>query len=223
MVQGFVIVASTPADVLRYAAAFFLVVVAIGLVWALIRLARTLSRVDSLVADTNKEMVPLLSRAQVTLDQVNSELGKVDEILGSVVNVTNKLDATSNVVESAVSTPVKKAAAFSAGVTQAVSSFFARHDDQGAAGSPGDERQTERPSWSSTWSASPAAGASPDAAQERESAATASGQSATPAASTTGAAASSATGEAAGASPATDPVSGDRPAGEATTGETGAP
>ncbi len=181
MVQSSIVVASAPADVLRYAAAFFLVVVAIGLVIALIRLAQTLNRVDKLVEDTDREMVPLLSRAQVTLDQVNSELGKVDEILASAVNVTNKVDATTNVVQTAVTAPAKKAAAFSAGVTQAVSSFFARHNDEGAATSSGqgpDEPSGARPSWESTWSQStsgtaaaeapvtPVAGPSTTAAEE---------------------------------------------------------
>jgi uncharacterized protein YoxC len=169
MVQSFMVVASAPADVLRYAAAFFLIVVAIGLVIALIRLAQTLNRVDKLVEDTDREMVPLLSRAQVTLDQVNSELGKVDEILGSVVNVTTKVDATTNVVQTAVTAPAKKAAAFSAGVSQAVASFFARHDDEGTAGTAGGQASTESPSWASSWSqdtggGGSAAGAAPASA-----------------------------------------------------------
>jgi uncharacterized protein YoxC len=161
MVQSYVIAASTPGTVLRYAAAFFLIVVAVGMVYALIRLAQTLRRVDKLVEDTDREMVPLLSRAQVTLDQVNSELGKVDEILGSVVNVTSKVDATTNVVQTAVTAPAKKAAAFSAGVSQAVASFFARHDDEGA-GAAGPTAGAQGPSWASTWS--PGTGAETSAA-----------------------------------------------------------
>ncbi|HJW74431.1 MAG TPA: hypothetical protein VJ787_02000 [Thermoleophilia bacterium] len=157
MVDSIVVAASTPGTVLRYAAAFFLVVVAIGLVIALIRLAQTLNRVDKLVEDTDREMVPLLSRAQVTLDQVNSELGKVDEILASAVNVTSKVDATTNAVSSVVSAPAKKAAAFSAGVSQAVSSFFARHDD-GAAGAAADPSATSPPPGGSSWSRGPDSG-----------------------------------------------------------------
>lgn len=202
MVQSYVIAASTPSTVLRYAAAFFLVVVAIGLVIALIRLAQTLNRVDKLVEDTDREMVPLLSRAQVTLDQVNSELGKVDVILASAVNVTGKVDATTNAVSSAVSAPAKKAAAFSAGVSQAVASFFARHDDEGA-GAAGSTAGAQGPSWASTWSpgagaetsgpdTTPAGGASP-AADEPAGAASASWDGSAGAPSPSGAGASDST------------------------------
>lgn len=163
MVDPLVIAASTPSTVLRYAAAFFLVVVAVGLVVALVRLAQTLKRVDGLVEDTDREMIPLLSKAQVTLDELNSELSKVDEILASAVNVTSKVDATTNAVSSVVSAPAKKAAAFSAGVTQAVSTFFARHDDDGAAAAA-DQAAPSAPSWDSTTSSDSTASTDPGTA-----------------------------------------------------------
>jgi uncharacterized protein YoxC len=229
MVQSLVVASSTPGDILRYAAAFFLVVVAIGLVFAHVRLARTLKRVDKLVEDTDREMVPLLSRSQVTLDQVNSELSKVDEILGSIVNVTSKFDATTNVVQSAVSTPAKKAAAFSAGVTQAVSSFFARHNDEGVAETTADEAATESSSWSSTWSQGAAATGSPAATGTGTWSAVADDVAPSAAAEATGApaftaATESPADEGMGASPAT-PAAGvsDAVAPEATTEETSAP
>jgi len=132
-----IIAASTPSIVLRYAAAFFLIVVAIGLIVALLRLAATLGRVDKLLADVDQEVVPLLNRVQITLDEVNGEFGKVDEIMTTVVDVTNKVDSVSRAVEAAVTLPAKKAAAFGAGVSQAVSSFFSRHGDSGESAEAG--------------------------------------------------------------------------------------
>jgi uncharacterized protein YoxC len=227
IVQTFVVVATAPDDVLRYAAAFFLIVVAVGMVYALIRLARTLRQVDKLVEDTDREMVPLLSRAQVTLDEVNSELAKVDLILGSAVNVTSKVDATTNVVQTAVSAPAKKAAAFSAGVTQAVSSFFSRHSDEGAAATTGDEAGAQRPSWSSTWSqGAPTTESWADAQAAASSAAKDIGGAAAAAAGETSAAAGdaeSAVGAGANASPVSPSAGEGGAAAEATIEETSAP
>ncbi len=130
---------STAGVVLRYAAAFFLVVVAIGLVYMLIRAGRALQSVDKLVTDIDAEVVPVINKAGTTVDEVNAELGKVNDITASVAEMTERVDSATRVVETALSTPAKKAAAFTSGVTQAVSSFFSRHgasfnDESGGAG-----------------------------------------------------------------------------------------
>jgi uncharacterized protein YoxC len=131
---------------LRYAAAFFLVVVGIGLIYACIRLGGTLHTADKLLADVDTEVVPLLKQATETLDGVNSELDKIDVVMTSVVDATEKVDQTTRAVESAIAAPAKKAAAFGAGVTQAVSSFFNRGND--AAEPASDEGAPSSASWS---------------------------------------------------------------------------
>ena len=144
---------STPSMALRYAAAFFLVVVGIGLIYALIRLGGTLGSAEKLLTDVDTEIVPLLKQATETLDGVNTELDKVDVVMSSVVDATEKVDQTTRVVESAISVPAKKAAAFGAGVSQAVSSFFNRGSDAGEpapprarrAAPPGARRQATLP------------------------------------------------------------------------------
>ena len=120
---------STPAMALRYAAAFFLVVVGIGLIYALVRLGGTLRSAEKLMTDVDTEVVPLLKQATETLDGVNTELDKVGVVMSSVVDATEKVDQTTRLVESAITVPAKKAAAFGAGVSQAVSSFFNRGAD----------------------------------------------------------------------------------------------
>ena len=52
----------------------------------------------------------------------------------SVVDATEKVDQTTRAVEAAITVPAKKAAAFGAGVSQAVSSFFSRGADSGEDG-----------------------------------------------------------------------------------------
>jgi uncharacterized protein YoxC len=121
-----IVASSTPSMVLHYAAAFFFVAVAIGLVYTLARTGKALGRVDKLLADVDREVVPLIGKAGVTMDEVNSELQKVGEITQAVVDLTEKVDSAAKAVESAISAPARKAASFGAGVTQAFSSFFNR-------------------------------------------------------------------------------------------------
>ncbi len=125
---------STPSMALRYAAAFFLVVVGIGLIYALVRLGSTLGSAEKLLTDVDTEVVPLLKQATETLDGVNTELDKIGVVMTSVVDATEKVDHTTRAVESAISVPAKKAAAFGAGVSQAVSTFFSRGADSDEAG-----------------------------------------------------------------------------------------
>lgn len=107
--------------ILQASLSFFLVLVALALAYMLIRIGGTFGRINDFLKRLDDEIIPLLSKTQVTLDEVNSQLGKVDEMLGTLVLVTNKIEATSRAMQSVVTKPVKKAAGLSAGVTEAVS------------------------------------------------------------------------------------------------------
>ena len=154
------VAASAPSMALRYAAAFFLVVVGAGLIYALLRLGGALRAADKLLGDVDGEVVPLLKQATETLDGVNSELDKVDVVMSSVVDVTEKVDQTTRAVESAISVPARKAAAFGAGVSQAVSSFFNR----GEPGEPAGDEGGDAEAGAAPGSSGPVGGASPAAA-----------------------------------------------------------
>ena len=116
----------TPSLVLRYAAAFFFVVVAIFLAYMLFKAAKALERVDKVLVNVDENGIPLMQKAGTTLDGVNANLGNVDEITRDVAGFTDKLDKMASSVEGAVTTPARKAAAFGAGVQSAVSSFMKR-------------------------------------------------------------------------------------------------
>ena len=153
---------STPSMAWRYALAFFLVVVAIGLVYLLVKAGKVLGSLKKIVTDLDTELVPLLEKIGTTVDEVNQELDKVNEITGSVVNMTQRVDNTSRAVESALSKPAKKAAAFTAGAQQAVSSFVSRFRG-GSTPSPAPEERTYRPP---IYQEPPAAGAAATEAEE---------------------------------------------------------
>lgn len=132
---------STPSIVLRYAAAFFFVLVALAAAYALIKAGKALGRVDKVLSDVDEQGIPLMQKAGGTLDGVNASLGNVDEITRDVAGITDKLDTMAGAVEGAVTTPARKAAAFSAGVQSAVSSFVKRDKPSASgAGAPPSDR-----------------------------------------------------------------------------------
>jgi uncharacterized protein YoxC len=159
-----VIVSSTASDVLSYAAAFFFVVVAIAIAYALLKTGKTLGRVDTILADVDKEALPLLQKAGVTLDEVNANLSNVDSITEDVAGITDKLDAMANAVEGAVSTPARKAAAFGAGVQSAFSSFMSRGGDGRQGEAAADAAETAAAAAFETAAADAAAAAEADTA-----------------------------------------------------------
>lgn len=156
---------STPSIVLRYAAAFFFVVVAIFMAYALFKAAKTLERADKVLADVDENGIPLMQKAGATLDGVNANLGNVDEITKDVAGITDKLDKMATSVEGAVTTPARKAAAFSAGVKSAVSSFMKR-DKSGDAASGGSGAESAGSAAGDAGVATPAGDALADAAAD---------------------------------------------------------
>ena len=110
---------------MKIAIGVFFLALAGGLTFMLLRLSSVFKEIATMLADMAREFVPILSRLQTTVDEVNSELSKIDEITGSVVQVTGAIEHTTSAVQSAISTPVKKVAGVSAGLGEALSSFIA--------------------------------------------------------------------------------------------------
>jgi hypothetical protein len=95
-----------------------------GVAIALFRLSSTFKRTTSILADVNTEIVPLLTRVETTLDNVNSELGKIDEITGSAAVIAKTAENTTTAVYKGVATPLKKVAGVAAGVSEGVGTFL---------------------------------------------------------------------------------------------------
>jgi len=146
----------------RVALAFLLVIIAVALVYVLVRAGRVLKKVEKLVEDLDVELVPVLQRASTTVDEVNAEFNKVNDITASVAEMTERVDAATRAVENAVSTPAKKAAAFTSGVGQTVSSFFGRRGG-GDADEWAGERDWAAPETSTDAGPAASAAARPDA------------------------------------------------------------
>lgn len=134
MTAALVLLAVTSSEVLRYAAAFFFVIIALAILIALLRLTKTLGRVDALLTSVDTEVPPLMQKAGTALDGVNANLTNVDDITKDVAHITDRIDGVANTIEGAVAKPARKAAAFGAGFQTAMSSFMRRERGAEAAG-----------------------------------------------------------------------------------------
>lgn len=114
------------ADVLRAALSFFLVIVGIGIAYVCFRLGGTLRRMSMTVVRVTDEVVPILSRAQTTVDGINLELQRVDEIMVSAVNATRGAEKTVTSLSNAMTSPVKKASGWAAAAKEAMATFRAK-------------------------------------------------------------------------------------------------
>ena len=97
-----------------------------GLLYMFIRLGAVLGRTTSILEDVNKEVTPLLTRVEATLDGVNAELGKVDEITGSVAVMVKTAENATTAAETAVSKPIKKVAGLAAAANKGLTSLFSK-------------------------------------------------------------------------------------------------
>lgn len=114
------------ADVLRGALSFFLIIVGVGIAYVCFRLGGVLRRMSMTVVRVTDEVVPILTRAQTTVDGINLELQRVDEIMVSAVNATKGAEKTVTSISNAVTAPVKKASGWAAAAREAMSTFRAR-------------------------------------------------------------------------------------------------
>jgi hypothetical protein len=114
------------SDVLKAALAVFLVVSAVGLGYLLYRMAGLFLSLARSVDRLTDETVPILSRAQITMDGVNQEIGRVDEIMESAVHGTKGLESAVTSLAHGISAPVRWGAGVVAGVEEAVDTFRSR-------------------------------------------------------------------------------------------------
>ena len=124
------------SDVLKLALSIFLILTGIGLAYLFLRMAGVFARLGVSVTRITDEVVPILNKAQTTVDGVNLELSRVDEIMQTAVGATKGAEKTVQTVSSAVTTPVRKLTGLAAGAKEAVATLRARRAAEKAAASP---------------------------------------------------------------------------------------
>ncbi len=114
------------SDVLKLALSIFLIATGLGLAYLFLRMAGVFGRLGVSVTRLTDEVVPILNKTQTTVDGVNLELARVDEIMKTAVGATKGAEKTVQTVSSAVTTPVRKLTGLAAGAREAVATLRAR-------------------------------------------------------------------------------------------------
>lgn len=100
------------------AGAFVLLVLLLAI--PLLKLGKTLDEATLAIRKTHEGAAPLLSSAQTTVANVNSQLEQVDGITRGVSSITSNAAALTSIVSATVGSPLIKVAAFSYGVRATV-------------------------------------------------------------------------------------------------------
>ena len=90
---------------------------------ALTSLNRTLRSLREAVEEMRRETLPVVTNIQGTVTQANSELQRVDGLLGTAESISVTLDSASRLAYLAFSNPLIKVMAFGAGTARAARRF----------------------------------------------------------------------------------------------------
>jgi uncharacterized protein YoxC len=104
------------------------------LAWVFLRLARIFSTTEQTLKDVSEQVVPLLGKTQVTVDNINSQLSQLDEAVGDVAGMTGELDQTTTVITRGVRSGVIKVSSATAGLSRGISTFLGGEKEPGEEG-----------------------------------------------------------------------------------------
>jgi TolA-binding protein len=74
-------------------------------IWALLEGAKTARSTRTLAEDLDARVVPLLDKADITIDALNAELLRVDNIVSRIEEVTERVESTSRTVQGVANAP----------------------------------------------------------------------------------------------------------------------
>lgn len=98
----------------------------LGFGYAMWRVGRILRGAEQDLHRTVDEVVPIIVKAGVSMDQVNDQLGKVDVIMDSAVDMTEAIDTSVRAVSHAIVEPVRAVSTTVTGAAEAARSFRER-------------------------------------------------------------------------------------------------
>ena len=113
-------------DALWIALSVFLVLVAIGLTYVLVRLGGTVGGLTSYLRGLERETLPVINEAGGTLQRVNAQLDKADLVTDSAVDIADSADTAVRAVSFAITRPVQKIAGLADGIAHGLASLRAR-------------------------------------------------------------------------------------------------
>jgi tetrahydromethanopterin S-methyltransferase subunit B len=130
-----VVAAFTWSDAADLALAFFLVVVGLGLAWALLALSGALVRLSALIRGAQDELLPVINKVGGSVDRVNAQLDKLDQATGSAVDAVDAIDQAVRTVSFGVRRPIETLAGFSSGFSHGFATLRTRRNWKAAVAS----------------------------------------------------------------------------------------
>ena len=94
------------------------------LAWLFLRLASVFSTTERAIKEVSEQVVPLLGKTHVTVDNINNQLSQLDEAVGDVAGMTDELDQTTTVITQGVRSGVIKVSSATAGLSRGISTFI---------------------------------------------------------------------------------------------------
>lgn len=94
------------------------------LAWMFLRLARVFSTTEQSIKEVSHEVVPLIGKTHITMDNINSQLTQLDTAVGDVSGITGELDQTTTVLTRGLRNGVIGLSAATAGLSRGVGAFF---------------------------------------------------------------------------------------------------
>jgi hypothetical protein len=82
-------------------------VVCIAGVWAAVEAARASRSLKTLAQHLDSQVVPLLEKADVTIDAVNAELLRADAIVSRIEEITDRVESTTRTVQGVANAPAE--------------------------------------------------------------------------------------------------------------------
>jgi uncharacterized protein YoxC len=121
-----VVAAFTWGDLWRLALAVFLFAIGLSAAYVLVRLGGTVGRLSSFISGTEREVLPVINKVGGSVDRVNVQLDKVDQITDSVVDAADAADTAVRAVSLAITRPVQKISGLAAALSYGASDFKAQ-------------------------------------------------------------------------------------------------
>ena len=122
------VLASTATEAAYYALAILLVAIGLLTAYMLFKLGQVFGRLASLLAGTERDLLPVIVKAGGTVDRVNHQLDKADVVTDSAVSMAESADTAVRAVSYAITTPVEKISGLAAGVAHGVASLKKKRD-----------------------------------------------------------------------------------------------
>lgn len=115
-------------DLADLALAVFLFAVGLSLAYAFVRLGGTLGRLSAFIKGAQEEVLPVINKVGGSVDRVNAQLDKVDQVTDSAVDAADSVDTAVRAVTLAIQRPVQKIAGLASGLAHGAATLRVERD-----------------------------------------------------------------------------------------------